>query len=499
MYAVLQIPDFRLQSVLRFCETHLQEAPVAAIEAMTKQGEVVAANALARSRGVINGMPSAKALARCPDLRFLPTCAKAEANTQTLLLQTAGALAPYVESTAPGICTVDLRRVRSDPALQVRETLRSLNTMQLSARAGIAPLPDLARMAALRAAPVLVVQSSQDFLKTLPLSELTDDPSLLKITQAWGIHSVQDLLTLPRQDAIERLGAAGTALWTAARGGKARPLRLEPHPDTYEETFDFEGAIETLDPLLFIVRRLLDSLCMRLECNQRVAATLALTILLEDGPPHPLLVQVPAPTANPEILQRILFSHLEPLQLSRCATGLQLRIEPALHSTRQFDLFQTPLKDPNRFGETVAKLRSLTGRGNLGSPYPAESHRPGDFVLKDPETAFPAETPDSLKTAALPRGLPLRRVRPPEGITVHTNAGKPRFVSGSKLSGPIVECRGPYRISGHWWDQDPWEIEEWDIAVACTSTNSGTTKGSFLARIGRNSSGNWHLEGLYHV
>lgn len=499
MYAVLQIPEFCLQSVLRLCDKQLQKAAVAAIETETNQGEILAANILARRQGVVNGMTSAKALARCPDLRFLPACADAEANTQTLLLQTAGVLSPYVESTAPGMCTVDLSRSRSDPSLQVRETLRSLHSMHLSARAGIAPLPDLARMAAVRAAPVLAVQRPQAFLKNLPLSELTEDHRLLKITDAWGIRTVQDLLALPKQDAIERLGPAGMTLWTTARGGKARPLRLEPFPDIYEESFDFEGAIETIDPLLFILRRLLDSLCMRLECNQRAAASLTLKIILEDGPPHPLLLQVPAPTSNPDILERILFSHLESLQLAKRAIGLQLCIEPALHSIRQFDLFQTPLKDPNRFGETVAKLRSLTGRGNLGSPSPAESHRPGDFVLREPEAAFPPEAPDSANPADSSRGLPLRRIRPPHDISVHTSAGKPRFMSGPKLSGQIVECRGPYRTSGNWWDQDPWETEEWDIAVECTSANLGKEQANFLARIGRNSSGNWHLEGLYHA
>ncbi len=499
MYAVLQIPEFPLQAALRFCDPEMRNLPLAAVNAATKQGEVLAANAPARALGVGEGMPGAKALARCPDLRFVPACAKAEANTQALLLQTAGMLSPSVESTAPGVCTVDLRNIRGDARLEVARTLDALLSAQLVARAGVAPLPDLARLAAAKAEPLLLVQSAQDFLKKIPLPELSQDRRLLKTLQDWGVHTVMDLLALPRQEALERLGPEGMSLWTAAGGGQARPLRLETFPDTYEESLDFESPIETLEPLLFVLNRLLDSLCMRLESTRRAASNLSLTLHMEDGSPHGLSLQVPAPTAAPDVLRRILFSHIESLQLPHRATGVHLSIEPALQSPRQFDLFQTPLKDPNRFGETVAKLRALTVGGNLGVPAPADSHLPGDFNLQNPEAAFPQESPRQKELYSPAPGLPLRRMHPRQEIKVESNAGKPRFVYGTRFSGPVTECRGPYRISGHWWREDCWALEEWDVAVDCTSANFRERRGKFLARIGRDPSGNWHLEGVYHA
>jgi protein ImuB len=499
MYAVLQISDFPLQAALRFSSPELHNLPLAAIRTATKQGEILAANVLARNQGVTRGMPSAQGLARCPDLRFIPACPRAEANTQALLLQTAGTLSPSIESTAPGVCTVDLRGIRGGPRSEVERALKALLSAQLVARAGIAPLPDLARLAAAKANPLLLVDSSQEFLKQLPLPELSQDRRLLKTLQDWGIHTVRDLLALPRQEALERLGPEGMSLWTTARGGKARPLLLESFPENYEESLDFDSGIEAMEPLLFVLKRFLDSLSMRLESTGRAASTLSLTLRMESGPPHVLRLRIPSPTADPEVLQRILFSHIESLRLPHRATGAHLCVAPILQRPRQFELFHTPLRDPNRFGETVARLRAITGTGSLGVPSAADTHLPGSFTLKDPETAFTTETSSPGKANLTPPGLPLRRMRPSQNITVKLNGGEPRFVSGARFSGPVRECRGPYRISGHWWAQDSWSLEEWDIEVDCTAANFPGRAERLLARIGRNSSGAWHLEGVYNA
>jgi hypothetical protein len=64
---------------------------------------------------------------------------------------------------------------------------------------------------------------------------------------------------------------------------------------------------------------------------------------------------------------------------------------------------------------------------------------------------------------------------------------RPQFISSQLLAGKIEESRGPFRISGNWWDK-PWQIEEWDIHVQQKDT---------LARIRKDALMRWSIEGVY--
>ena len=43
--------------------------------------------------------------------------------------------------------------------------------------------------------------------------------------------------------------------------------------------------------------------------------------------------------------------------------------------------------------------------------------------------------------------------------------GKPVLLQSSLVSGRILEARGPWKLSGNWWDRNRWETQEWDIAL----------------------------------
>ena len=51
-------------------------------------------------------------------------------------------------------------------------------------------------------------------------------------------------------------------------------------------------------------------------------------------------------------------------------------IEPALPERQQFQLFESALRDPNRFGETLARLSALVGVENVGIAEVADPLRP---------------------------------------------------------------------------------------------------------------------------
>jgi hypothetical protein len=63
---------------------------------------------------------------------------------------------------------------------------------------------------------------------------------------------------------------------------------------------------------------------------------------------------------------------------------------------------------------------------------------------------------------------------------------KNSHIQSEKVRGRISKKRGPYLISGDWWDHESWERAEWDIEL-----EDGT-----LCRCHR-SGKKWAIDGIY--
>jgi protein ImuB len=265
---------------------------------------------------------------------------------------------------------------------------------------------------------------------------------------------------------VRRFGRVGLALWQRTSGGEARPLHPVALPPQFTAAMEFEDAIATLEPLLFLLRRLLDRLTLELRAAQFVAAALEFSLRLEDDTPHARRFRLPEPTADPEILFRTLHTHLESLQTAAAITALELRLEPARPLVRQHGLFDTGLRDPHGFAETLARVAALVPGDRLGTPRCEDTHRPDAFTLQPPAAVVPSPAPPPVHP---PFGLPLRRFRPPLPATLEFTQGerKPAYLHTELFQGAICEIRGPWRSSGDWWQSDrAWSRLEWDIALA---------------------------------
>jgi len=87
------------------------------------------------------------------------------------LLQHAFTLAPYVEATAPGLCTIQFMDNR-DLAVKISRVIEQLAECEITAQAGIAHLPDASYLAAHLARPVLQIDDAKKFLAPLPIETL---------------------------------------------------------------------------------------------------------------------------------------------------------------------------------------------------------------------------------------------------------------------------------------------------------------------------------------
>jgi protein ImuB len=425
---------------------------------------VIELNQAAEGVGILPGMSTSQALARASELVLCKRSPANEQHLQNTLLQLAYRYSPLIENSAPGICTLDLKgkRIRHHQT-GLRELLAQLRSIGLQAQAGIGSNSELALQAARIAAPILEISEDGHLLQSLALESLTPSPYLLDILRSWGIHTLGAFSRLPREEVGQRLGLEALSLWDRAAGRSNKLLQVVHPPETFEESIDFEQRLETLEPLLFILRRFLENLSLRIESIYLLIAELRLTLTLEDGEKIVRLLQIPDPTRDVETLFGIAGQYLETLQTTAPVTSFHLEVMPSRPAGYQFDLFQGGLKDPNRFFQTLARLAALVGYEKVGIPQRMDTHRPDSLQMLMPELGWSRK---SIKKSLRPKTGPgLRRYRPAMSARVELNDGKPFLLQSSLISGRILEARGPWKLSGNWWDLTRWETQEWDIAL----------------------------------
>jgi hypothetical protein len=63
---------------------------------------------------------------------------------------------------------------------------------------------------------------------------------------------------------------------------------------------------------------------------------------------------------------------------------------------------------------------------------------------------------------------------------------KPAHVCRSEIQGKIVEQRGPYFLSGTWWNEKSWARAEWDVQL----------ENGEMVRVHEHDSA-WKIDGVY--
>jgi len=485
MLAVVYIPGFCLQAALRH-RPELLAKPVAILDESLPKPMIVEATGIARAHGVTAGLTSTQAMARCREIIIVTRSPVQEAAAHEAILQCCFLFSPYVEATAPGTFTLDLKG-QSDGGNEVfgKKLLAVLEQLGLKAQVGVATTPRVALYAAHSALPFLRVGDANDFLNKLPLETLNPRPQLLDILHRWGIRTLGEFIALGKNALAERLGAEALQLLEHASCEENRPLHLTQPREVFEESFEFETEIESLEPLLFLLRRFVEQLSLRLALSSFAAQELVLRLTLEEGSVYERNFKIPAPTTAHDVLFRVLYTHLENLTTEHPVKALYLGAKPCRPAHEQFNLFDCILRDPNSFYETTGRLTALVGAERVGVPALLPVHRPDAFEMQPVDFNAPAEH-SAKRSSQDVLGLALRRFRPAVTARVELREDRPCALWSALIEGVIRRAEGPWRTSGQWWDKQRWERDEWDIQM-----HSGT-----LYRVYQQA-GEWFVEGMY--
>jgi len=305
---------------------------------------------------------------------------------------------------------------------------------------------------------------------------------ILVILHKWGIHTLGQLAALDKNDLAVRLGPEAVALWERANGKSMRLLKFVQPAESFAESFEFENEIETVEPLLFMLRRFLEKLSLRLANLYFVAKELTLQITFSDKSCYEHRFKIPQPTRSVETLFRMLHTHLESFKSEFPITAVSLQAEPAKPGQQQFGLFETALRDPAQLSETLARLTGLLGADRVGTPVLEDTHRPDAFQLAPFVWQLDAAP---LVQDPFPSCV-LRRFRAPVSASVFLAENQPAHLRSAQLQGEVEAAHGPYHSSGNWWDEKSWARAEWDVQL----------ENGAVCRCHREKEA-WNLDGVY--
>ena len=317
---------------------------------------------------------------------------------------------------------------------------------------------------------VIPVHETAQRLGRLSVKELKLGDEIEGVFTLWGIRTLADFAGLPEKGLVQRFGREAIIWHQLARGSLSRPL-ITVEPDTVlSEELDLDYDIELLEPLMFGIGRLLNTLCDQLIHAGLATDDVTLALKLagegeERFAQYSFRLPLPLDTLRP--LLRVIRFELEKHPPSRAVCGLAIEMHAVAPRRLQLGLFIPASPEPARLELTLARLRSLVGEDNVGVPKLLDSHHPQPFCLDAIDDIFaePALFPDETKES-LEITLALRYLRPPLPAFMEMSEGRPFLLRTQIWERRVVITAGPWRLSGDWWGEDSWQREEWDVALS---------------------------------
>src|SRR5262245_37994071 len=176
-------------------------------------------------------------------------------------------------------------------------------------------------------------------------------PDLAPLWRRWGLRTFGDLARMPAHGLAGRLGADGPRWLRLSRGEDDAPLVPTPAPDCFELSLDLDWPVDGLEPLSFLLARVLEPLCDGLRGRGRRAAGLALELRLVDGSVHRRELNPAAPSAEARTWRTLLLLDLEAHPPRDAIQSLVVRAQPTPARSVQFSLLDPALPSPERLAE----------------------------------------------------------------------------------------------------------------------------------------------------
>lgn len=258
-----------------------------------------------------------------------------------------------------------------------RHVNERIGEQSLTVRPGLAPTIEGALLAAQAGLVFDSISRFRSWLKRQPLTTLRLPEQAISVCTGSGMQTAGDVLRIPAESLARRFGQAVPRYLRRLLGKAADPRPAVVPPETFARRWQMLGVIETVEGLLFPLRRLFVELEQYLRARDSGLMRFHIDLLHEDHSRS--VVDVGLSMASREATHFLLITRqrFERVELPGGVVELTLRAEAFVApNVAQHDLFDNAAKRLQDWNTLIEKLRARWGAEAIWSVAPASDHRP---------------------------------------------------------------------------------------------------------------------------
>ena len=296
----------------------------------------------------------------------------------------------------------------SDEKIAQTLQLRAAN-VGLNANVAVAANIDTSIVAARGFAGITLIPADKESrrLGELPVQAFDRGIETLEMLERWGIGTSARAGRAAGAATFGTVGAAKVSVCTnwRAEHGCARwcsPSRI----CNSKRKWNSMRAVEELEPLSFLLGRLLDQLCARLEARALAVRAIHVWFALEPSfeeevqtekeesrkktaaREYKKVLTLPVAMRDPKMLLKLLRLSLQGDPPKSPMQKIVMVGDAAPPRVAQSGLFVPKGPDPEKLELTVARLAKLVGEGNVGSAELIDTHRSENFRMEQIRSAL---------------------------------------------------------------------------------------------------------------
>jgi protein ImuB len=479
------------------------EPPLVLVRPVAQREIIIAVDELARSVGIRPGMTLSEARALEATVRH----AQHEPDRDAVALEALGRcmmrFSPVVALT-PSPCNrvegslnahgvfLDLTgcdRVFYGLDNLIRLVREAMTKLRITAHLAVAPNPGAAWALTYSSKHQnTIVRDDQlaEALADLPPATLRLDDELVVSLHHLGLNTIGLLMKLPRESLPARFGSQLLLRLDQALGKIPEPLApLEPF-SPISARMDFDGAVESLEAIWLVFKKLTGQVVAELLKRGRGARTVEVEFFRAYAVTLRKTIRLSRPSHDPVNLFNLLRCAMETIDTDVGFLGIQLTVS---RSERVSDEQIALLEHEGFAGEVelshlIERLCVRMGQEAVAQAQAVEAHVPErawkGSGLGPPAAREPVQGSVNAVLNPEPRILnplrPLHLFDTPEEIHVmvtpsHDRDGKPISFSRPNFGGvvhPLAYAIGPERIAGQWWRGHDKTRDYFDVEDATT-------------------------------
>ena len=367
-----------------------------------------------------------------------------------------------IETLEDGILfdVAGLERLIGDADHIADSILQHLKTNEVAGNIALAKTVDSAILLARQKKGLNHTVASPAEFPTLPLRSLDIENDSLGIFNDLGIHSIEDLQQIPKDDLINRYGSEFYRVLDVIEENHSSFLTPNIKESTLEWKYELDLAVEDFEQLIFVLNHGLDDLLGRIAHYGLSTEQLDIHFKLSDKTSRGYEIKTSFPT-----LDKTFWLKLVNLRVSLDPPQAAIKtVNVTAHFTKprptQKGLYAVSRPAPESLLLTAQKIKNLVGQENVGIPVMLDERLAEPFALDADKLPQGKEAEGSAANSI----IAFNYFHPPIRAEVLVREARLVFLKTRDFSGHVTQYSGVWKANSKWWDRS-WKTQEWDVEV----------------------------------